>query len=150
MTDNKWFRVQIQAGKKKVFDPVRKRFVALTPEEEVRQNTLYLLIKTMKVPQSLIAVEYAFELNEQKKRSDIVVFNREGKALMIVECKAGNIAIGQATLDQAARYNFVLQVRFLMLTNGKEQYICKIGEKNPTLEYIHFLPDFNYLIQSIE
>jgi hypothetical protein len=149
MTDDKWFRVQIQDGKKKVFDPIRKRFVALTPEEEVRQNTLYLLINTMKVPQSLIAVEYAFELNERKKRSDIVVFNREGKAMMIIECKAGNIAIGQAALDQAARYNFVLQVRFLMLTNGTEQYICKIGETSPTLEFIHFLPDFDYLSQSI-
>ncbi len=149
MTDDKWFRVQVQDGNRKVFDPIRKRFVALTPEEEVRQNTLYLLINTMKVPQSLIAVEYAFKLNQRKKRSDIVVFNREGKAMMIVECKAGNIAIGQDTLDQAARYNFVLQVRFLMLTNGKEQYICKIGEKSPTLDYIHFLPDFEYLTQSI-
>ncbi len=149
MTDDKWFRVQVQDGKRKVFDPIRKRFVAFTPEEEVRQNTLYLLINTMKVPQSLIAVEYAFKLNQRKKRSDIVVFNREGKAMMIVECKAGNIAIGQDTLDQAARYNFVLQVRFLMLTNGKEQYICKIGEKSPTLDYIHFLPDFETLIQSI-
>lgn len=149
MTDDKWFRVQVKDGKRKVFDPIRKRFVALTPEEEVRQNTLYLLINTMKVPQSLISVEYAFELNKRKKRSDIVVFDREGKALMIVECKAGNIAIGQDTLDQAARYNFVLQVRYLMLTNGKEQYICKIGEKSPTLDYFQHLPDYESLIQSI-
>ncbi len=146
MKNDLWFKVRMAGEKKQVFDPIRKRFVALTPEEEVRQLTLHQLIFQMNVPQSVISVEHSFTVNGRNKRSDIVVFNREGKALLIVECKARDIKLSQHTLHQAATYNFSLQVRFLMLTNGNEQLICQIKQGDSGLEVLDSVPTYNWLV----
>lgn len=138
-----WFKTRIQNEKTQVYDPLRRKYVALTPEEEVRQNTLYQLINALKVPQSLIAVEYALKMNSLQKRCDIVVFTNEGKPVMIVECKAESVLIDQLVLEQAARYNFKLKVNYLWLTNGKSQYCCRINSENGQLEYLDFVPDYN-------
>ncbi len=137
-----WFKVKVEDGKKLVFDPIRRKYVALTPEEEVRQHTLFQLVTMMKVPKSLIAVEYSFHLNGLSKRCDIVVFTKEGKPVMIVECKSASVEVNQKVLEQAARYNFKLKVNFLMLTNGRNQYYCFINEKEQKLQYLEQVPDY--------
>ena len=117
-----WFRTEQREGKDVVFDPLRRRWVALTPEEEVRQKTLYLLVEHLGVPAGRLAVEYSVKVNGQDKRADAVVFGAEGAPLMVVECKAATVALTDAVLDQAVRYHSALAPRYLLLTNGLTFY----------------------------
>lgn len=123
-----WFKTQIINDKTMVFDPLRKQYVALTPEEKVRQKTLYYLIEMKKTPSGLVAVEYSIKVNNLPKRCDIVIFNNLGEPKMIVECKAETVAINEKVLDQAIRYYSGLKVEFLTLTNGKSMYCYKIED----------------------
>lgn len=135
-----WFKTQITDGKTTVFDPLRRQYVALTPEEQVRQKMLYYLVETKGMAAGLIAVEYSIKVNNLPKRCDIVIFNNLGEAKMIVECKAGSVTISEKVLDQAIRYYSGLKVDFLTLTNGKSMYCYKIdnGRLIPLSEFPKF------------
>ena len=135
-----WFRTEEREGKTYVFDPLRKRMVLLTPEEEVRQKILYLLVEHLKVPAGLMAVEYSMKVNGLDKRADAVVFGTEGSPLMVVECKASSVEITQAVLDQALRYHSALRPRYLLLSNGTVTYCFKT--EGQTLQSLDHLPDF--------
>lgn len=135
-----WFKTQIINNKTVVFDPLRKQYVALTPEEKVRQKTLYYLIEMRKTPSGLVAVEYSIKVNNLPKRCDIVIFNNLGEPKMIVECKAETVAINENVLDQAIRYYSGLKVDFLTLTNGKSMYCYKV--ENGILKSLDEFPDF--------
>ena len=124
-TQLQWFKTEEREGKTLVFDPLRKRFVLLTPEEEVRQKVLYLLVEHLKVPAGLVAVEYSLKVNGLDKRADAVVFSPEGSPLMVVECKAASVALTPLVLDQAVRYHSALHPRYLLLTNGVAVYCFK-------------------------
>ncbi len=127
MSESLKFKVRINAkGREEIFDPVRRKYVVLTPEERVRQQTLHYLIHEKHFPVSLIAVERALSVNGLTKRTDIVAYSSEGKPLLLVECKAPDVRIDQATFDQAFRYNINLRVPFLVITNGKQFYFCEI------------------------
>lgn len=143
-----WFKTSENAGRTEVFDPVRKKYVALTPEEKVRQRTLHQLVEQLGVPAGLVAVEHTITLHELKKRCDIVVFSKDGRPVMIVECKAAHIPIQQKTLEQAARYNFSLQVDYLLLTNGEQQYCCQIDLEKKALVFLDKIPDYDQMIQT--
>lgn len=145
-----WFKTTLKAGRTEVFDPVRKKYVALTPEEEVRQKTLYHLVEQLGVPAGLIAVEHTIALNELRKRCDIVVFSKAGRPIMIVECKAAHIQIQQKTLEQASRYNFTLKVDYLLLTNGQEYYCCRIDLTKNALVFLNELPDYDQMTNEIQ
>ena len=136
-----WFKVEMREGKTCVFDPLRRRYVALTPEEEVRQKTLYLMVEHLGVPPGRLAVEYSVKVNGLDKRADAVVFDADGKPLMIVECKAANVALSRDVLDQALRYHSALQPKFLLLTNSKSYCCFKSGNSN--LLSMDHLPDYN-------
>ena len=136
-----WFRTEEREGKTYVFDPLRKRMVLLTPEEEVRQKMLYLLVEHLKVPAGLVAVEYSMKVNGLDKRADAVVVGTEGCPLMVVECKAPNVEITQAVLDQALRYHSALRPSFLLLSNGVVTYCFKT--EGQTLQPLDHLPDFS-------
>ncbi len=135
-----WFKTEQREGKTFVFDPLRRRFVALTPEEEVRQKVLYLLVEHLKVPAGLVAVEYSIKVNGLDKRCDAVVFGVEGRPLMVVECKAQSVKITTKTLDQAVRYYSALQPKFLLLFNGHDCYCLKV--ENGVLRTVDHLPDY--------
>ena len=135
-----WFKTEMREGKTYVFDPLRKRFVLLTPEEEVRQKMLYLLVEHLKVPAGLVAVEYSVKVNGLDKRADAVVFGTEGSPLMIVECKAPSVEMTPAVLDQALRYHSALRPKFLLLSNGAATYCFKAEEQ--ALQPLDHLPDF--------
>lgn len=126
-----------------VFDPLRKRYCALTPEEEVRQKALYLLVEHLNVPAGLIAVEYSIKVNGLDKRCDAVVFGKDGTPLMIVECKAATVKLSQNTLEQAVRYHSALQPKYLMLYNGQECFCFKI--ENGKLITLDHLPNYQEL-----
>lgn len=123
-----WFKTQIINDKTVVFDPLRKQYVTLTPEEQVRQKMLYYLVEVKKMPSGLVAVEYSIKVNNLPKRCDIVIFNNLGEPRMIVECKAETVAITEKVLDQAIRYYSGLKVEFLTLTNGKSMYCYKVED----------------------
>ena len=122
MSDIQWFKTQTEKGKTLVFDPLRKVYCKLTPEEEIRQKVLYLLVEHLGVPAGLIAVEYSIKVNGLDKRCDAVVFGKDGTPLMIVECKAATVALTQSTLEQAVRYYSALRPKFLLLYNGMTCY----------------------------
>ena len=121
-----WFKTQIIEGKTVVFDPLRRQYVALTPEEQVRQKMLHFLVETRKMPAGLIAVEYSIKVNNMPKRCDMVIFNNLGEPQMIVECKAETVPVTEKVLDQAIRYYSGLKVKYLTLTNGKSMFCYKI------------------------
>lgn len=123
-----FFKTQTIDNKTQVFDPLRRQWVSLTPEEQVRQKMLYYLVETRKVAAGLIAVEYSIKVNNLPKRADIVVFNKLGKPQMIVECKAETVPITEKVLDQAIRYYSGLKVKYLTLTNGKTMFCYKVEE----------------------
>ena len=146
MSGLQWFKTTQQGDQTMVFDPLRKRYCTLTPEEEVRQKVLYLLVEHLNVPAGLLAVEYSIKVNGLDKRCDAVVFGKDGSPLMIVECKAASVKISQRTLEQAVRYYSALQSRFLMLYNGKECYCFK--SENGRLTALDHLPSYSELLSS--
>ena len=129
-----------------VFDPLRKRYCTLTPEEEVRQKALYLLVEHLGIPAGLIAVEYSIKVNGLDKRCDAVVFGRDAVPLMILECKAASVKLTQSTLEQAVRYYSALQPKYLMLYNGQECYCFEIDKG--ALKALDHLPTYLELLSS--
>lgn len=136
-----WFKTRTQEGKTQVFDPLRKRYCALTPEEEVRQKALYMLVEHLGFPPGLLAVEYSIKVNGLDKRCDAVVFGRDGKPLMIVECKAATVKITEKTLDQAIRYYSALHPKYLMLYNGTSCFCFKMEDNQ--LKVLDHLPTYS-------
>lgn len=111
-------RIKKQGEQTLVFDFVRKKWLVLTPEEWVRQHVLNYLVTEKKIPASSISVEKELVLNDLKKRYDIVVYSRELKPYLIVECKAPYITLDKLVVEQALRYNLIIKADLLMITNG--------------------------------
>ena len=112
-------KIKTQETKEYIFDEVRKQWVLLTPEEWVRQNFLQYLMLVKNYPASLIAVEKEIQLGELKKRFDILLYDKNTRPLMMVECKEMNVAIDEKVMQQALRYNISLQVQYIIMTNGQ-------------------------------
>src|SRR5580765_2861090 len=112
------FRVKKENEKEYLFDPLRKKWLMITPEEWVRQNFVQYLVQTKNYPSSLIALEKEIWLGELKKRFDILVYDKDHKPWMMIECKATAINLNDATLQQVLRYNISVPVPFLIITNG--------------------------------
>ena len=104
--------------KRTIWDPLRKKNVALTPEENVRQWFIRILSEHMQVPVHMMMSEVAFKLGEKSFRADVIVYDRSAKPLMVVECKRPEVDLTGQVLDQAIRYNMVLDVRYIVITNG--------------------------------
>ncbi len=136
------FHITEENGRLSIFDPVRKKYVALTPEEWVRQHVIRFLADEKNVPISLIGVEKEIRLYNTQKRFDVAVFDRNAKALLLVECKAPSVDITRQVLDQVVRYNFSLQVSYLMLTNGLKHIFCRIDIQTGMPQLIPELPTY--------
>ena len=111
-------KYKTENNKRLVFDTVRKKYVALTPEEGVRQHFVHYLMNQLDYPVGLIAIETVVKINTLNQRADVVVYNRKGKPVMIIECKAPKVKIDNSVFEQAARYNLNLGVDYLLVTNG--------------------------------
>lgn len=125
-----------------LFDPIRKKYLVLTPEEWVRQHLINFLIKEKNYPRSLIRLEGGLKLNSLQKRTDIVVFNPSGEKILMVECKAPTVKISQKAFDQVARYNLVHKVPLLMVSNGITHYYCKIDFEKNNYHFLEQLPAY--------
>ncbi|MCU4162588.1 type I restriction enzyme HsdR N-terminal domain-containing protein [Carboxylicivirga caseinilyticus] len=142
------FRFRNHQGKEQIFDVIRKKFVALTPEEWVRQNLISFLIHHQKYSPGLIAVEMPVKVNGLNQRADIVVYNRKGMPSMIVECKAPAVAITKSVFDQAARYNMKLQVDYMMVTNGLQHFCAQLTDDKGAYQMLQEIPTAELVIGS--
>ena len=123
-----------------VFDPLRKKHVALTPEEQVRQHFIHWLHAAKGYPLQLMASEYTIKLGNKSFRCDIVVFDRDLNPQIIVECKAPQVKLSNAVLQQAFGYNLVLKVPHLIITNGEATCICSYNHTLGKYEFAQDLP----------
>lgn len=124
-----------------MLDPHRQRWVVVTPEEWVRLHVVQFLISERAVPRGLLAVESALRFEGMLRRADIVVFERNGQPVLVVECKAPTVSLDQATVDQVARYNYALGARHVMVTNGQEHYVIRYdGESHTFLDDLPAYP----------
>jgi predicted type IV restriction endonuclease len=137
------FRFKNSENKVSIFDEIRKKFIILTPEEWVRQHVVQFLLEEKKYPKSLINVEKVLKVNGLRKRYDVVVFNSDGSIFILIECKAPEIKISQATFDQIARYNMTMNSEFLMVTNGLNHYFCQMDFENEKYTFLENLPNYN-------
>ncbi len=136
------FSFRDEGGSRLVLDVYRKRFVVLTPEEEVRQRFARYLVEEKGFPASLLMTEQSLKLNKMTRRCDILVHKPAGHPAVLVECKAPEVAISQATFDQVARYNIAFNVNYLMITNGLKHYCCKIDFENQEIKFLDHIPAF--------
>lgn len=126
-------------GRILVFDIVRKKHLVLTPEEWVRQHFIHFLVETGKYPKSNIAIEQGLKLNGLQKRCDILAY-QNGSPYLLVECKAPTVKLDQSVFDQIARYNHVLKVPFLAVTNGLQHIYAVMDFENNKYNFIKDLP----------
>lgn len=124
-----------------IFDPVRKKWLKLTPEEWVRQNLIMYLNLYLHYPLSLMETEKQFNLFNTVKRADIVLNDNNLKPNIIVECKSANVKIDQDVFDQAIRYNMALGVKYLFISNGIKHFAIKLDSEKPT--FLDKFPDYN-------
>ncbi len=136
------FKLKQEGLRTHIFDAIRKKYVALTPEEWVRQNFLQYLIRDKKFPASLIAVEAGLKYNQLQKRMDVLVYDKRGIPYLMVECKAPEVRITQDAFDQIARYNMVFKVKYLVVTNGMDHYCCQMNYIQSTYQYLAEIPLF--------
>lgn len=132
-------------GKLSILDPLRRKFVALTPEEWVRQHFVNFLLREKGYPAALIANEIHIDLNKLKKRCDSVVYNRDLSPLMIIEYKAPDVEITQQVFDQIVRYNIVLKVKYLIVSNGLNHYCCIMDYDKQSFGYLSDIPNYTDL-----
>ena len=133
-----------------IFDPQRRKWVKLTPEEWVRQHFVQYLINQGRYPPGLIGIEIMFRYNTMKKRVDILVHDRNGKPVMIVECKSPDIRISDfyedKVYDQVGGYNLGYKVPYAIVTNGIENYAFKFNAEKMQYEHILQIPLYDDLL----
>lgn len=129
----------------RIFDPVRRAWVALTPEEWVRQHVLNHLNHDLGCPWALMAVEQQIKMNRMARRADIVVHDPQGRPVLLVECKAPSVKVDRSTFEQAARYNTVLKVPYLLVTNGLVHYCCRVDLEHGRFEFLPAVPEYDVL-----
>ena len=133
-------------GKRMIFDFLRRKYVALTPEEWVRQHFTHFLVSQKGYPKTLLANEAQLQIGDKHLRCDTVLYNKEMQPLMIVEYKAPQIQLQQKTFDQIAAYNLLLHADFLVVSNGLQHYCCQMVYEQRTYRFLTEIPDYSTLI----
>ncbi|MCM1483105.1 MAG: type I restriction enzyme HsdR N-terminal domain-containing protein [Muribaculaceae bacterium] len=134
-------RVDVDSvGVLRIYDVLRRRWVVLTPEEWVRQHYVDLLMNRYGYSPYLMANEVGIVLNGMRRRCDTVVYDRNRAPWMIVEYKASDVKITQRTFDQIVRYNMVLRVPYLAVSNGVQHYCCRIDYGRHSYKFINDIP----------
>lgn len=138
-------KIIVKNGKNVIFDSIRRRYVALTPEEWVRQHFVNFLIAHKGYPRELMANEVPITLNGTKKRCDTVLYKRDLSARMIIEYKAPDVEITQAVFNQIMRYNMVLRVEYLVISNGIQHFCCQMDYANNRYNFLQYIPDYHQI-----
>ncbi len=133
------FKIEAREDKEYIFDPLRKKWIRLTPEEWVRQNFLQYLIQEMHYPPALIAIEKEIQIGELKKRFDILVY-KDDRPWLLIECKEMNVPISESVMQQLLRYQITVQADYLIVTNGNETR--GIGKENDQMTTLNAIPPY--------
>ena len=131
-----------------IFDPLRKKDVSLTPEERVRQWCIGVLSDQLEVPLHMMMSEVGFKLGGKQFRADILIYDRKAQPLAVVECKRPEVELTREVLDQAIRYNMVLNVPYIFITNGTRTMICRRREQDgrPGYEFMDKATKYNEML----
>lgn len=140
------FKVKQNDNKYSIYDKYRQSYVALTPEEWVRQNFLSFLVEDRKFPEHFIKVEMKINLNNINKRCDSVVYDKQLRPIMILEFKSPEVTIDKETFKQITTYNFALGCRYLVISNGIKHYILIRDTENKKYKPINDIPDYEDLV----
>lgn len=135
-------RVKETHGRKQIFDILRRKYVALTPEEWVRQHFIHYLVEHKNYPSSLLANEVSLQIGEKRMRADSVLYDNQLHPRMIIEYKAPNITLTQKVFDQITVYNLLLYVDYLIVSNGMITYICKMDYEKQTYKFLEAIPNY--------
>ena len=138
-------RVKEQDGHPAVLDVLRRKYVALTPEEWVRQHFVHFLIGHKGYPKGLLANEVELRVGEKRLRCDTLLYNRELRPQMIVEYKAPGVEITQRVFDQITTYNMLLHVDYLVVSNGLRHYCCRMDYEARRYDFLSDIPDYGHL-----
>lgn len=132
-------------GRSVIYDVLRRTWVVMTPEELVRQHFVNHLIDHLGYPEARMANEVSLQLNGTSRRADTVLFGMDRKPLAIIEYKAPEVALTQRVFDQIVRYNYVLRARYLMVSNGRSSYCCRVDYDTGQVEFLDHIPQFDEL-----
>lgn len=134
-----------QKSKLTIFDFLRRRYVALTPEEWVRQHFVHFLVDHKGYPKGLLANEVELSVGDKSLRCDSILYNRELQPQMIIEYKAPHVKLSQKVFQQIATYNLLLHVDYLIVSNGIDHYCVKMDYGNQAYTFLDDIPDYNSL-----
>ena len=142
------FEIKLRGTKARpqIFDILRKKYIALTPEEWVRQHFVHFLVEHKGYPAALMANEIQLKVGEKTLRADSVLYSRNLKPRMIIEYKAPHIPITQKVFDQISIYNMLLHVDYLVVSNGLQHYICKMDYNDKKYLFLEDIPDYKELL----
>ena len=142
------FEIKLRGTKAQpqIFDILRKKYIALTPEEWVRQHFVHFLVEHKGYPAALMANEIQLKVGEKTLRADSVLYSRDLKPRMIIEYKAPHIPITQKVFDQISIYNMLLHVDYLVVFNGLQHYICKMDYNDKKYLFLEDIPDYEELL----
>ena len=135
-------KIQEKGEKRQIFDFLRRKWVALTPEEWVRQHFTHYLVEQKGYPKALFANEVELRIGEKRLRCDTLLYNKELRPRMIVEYKAPTIQLQQKTFDQISAYNLLLKVDYLIVSNGLQHYCCKMDYDHQRYQFLESIPDY--------
>jgi hypothetical protein len=138
-------KIITENDKQYILDPVRNKYLLLTPEEWVRQNFLKYLIAEKKYPAGLISIEAGIKMNHLKRRYDALLYSRQGKPFMLLEFKSPSVRITQKVFDQITEYNNQFVTPYIIVSNGLKHYCCKLNDDNQKYEFLPEIPDFDKL-----
>lgn len=141
------FKIVKENGKLKIFDPIRRKYLVLTPEEWVRQHFIQFLISEKGFPRGLLKLEGAVKNQQRSGRYDALFLDKKGQPLVLIECKAPEVKITGETFFQIARYNTILKVSFLAVSNGLEHFFLKVDFVENKLTTLDDIPQYSYLVK---
>ena len=139
-------KIKNDKGHQPIFDVLRRKYVALTPEEWVRQHFVHFLIEHKGYPKALMANEIQLAIGNKKLRCDSVLYDRTLRPRMIIEYKAPTVNITQKVFDQITIYNMLLHVDYLVVSNGIKHYCCRMDYANQKYLFLEDIPDYQNLL----
>jgi len=134
-----------RGGRQQIFDFLRRKYVALTPEEWVRQHFVHFLVAQKGYPKALLANEVELKIGEKKLRCDTLLYSQDMRPRMIIEYKAPSVTLQQKTFDQISAYNLLLKVDYLVVSNGLSHYVCRMDYANHSYTFLETIPDYGSL-----
>jgi hypothetical protein len=138
-------KISEKAGKRMIFDFLRRKYVALTPEEWVRQHFVHYLVEHKGYPKGLLGNEIELQIGSKRLRCDSILYNKVAQPQMIIEYKAPTIPLQQKVFDQISAYNLILKVDYLLISNGMQHYCCKMDYTNQKYLFLEDIPDYEKL-----